>query len=367
MRPAWSRSSSGVTVVLDGYWWDRGPHALTNHVRGLSTAWAQTFPEDQVTVVARRLKRGESQTPPAPENLEVLRLGVWPHPLSNATILPLVARRRSADVVMAQNFTSPVGRQRAVFIHDLMFETNPEWFTPVERAYFSWMTRSARIATHIFTSTATECRRIGELVPGSRPLPAGQGLSVLESRDMEPVLGLSAESFYLTVGRLNARKNLETVLEGARLSGTISPHSPLVVVGQPDGRSAVLPEWTASAIDGGSVIFLENASDAQLRWLMTHARAFLFLSRDEGLGLPPLEARVLGARVIVSDIPVFRETMGAHALFVDPNSADDVARLLREVAKGEAPLVDTAQSDIVGRYNWPRTARFIRSHLTDGL
>ncbi|MFW1401537.1 glycosyltransferase, partial [Vibrio parahaemolyticus] len=48
-------------------------------------------------------------------------------------------------------------------------------------------------------------------------------------------------------------------------------------------------------------------SDGELAWLYGNCRAFLFFSRGEGFGLPPLEALLAGAEVVASDIPVMRE------------------------------------------------------------
>ncbi len=48
--------------------------------------------------------------------------------------------------------------------------------------------------------------------------------------------------------------------------------------------------------------------------------ALVHLSMHEEFGLTPLEAMACGSRVIASDIPVLRETLGSHAGLVEPGS-----------------------------------------------
>ena len=55
--------------------------------------------------------------------------------------------------------------------------------------------------------------------------------------------------------------------------------------------------------------------------MLRGATALVSASRDEGFGIPLVEAMALGTPLVVSDIPVFREVGGDAAAYVDP---DDV-------------------------------------------
>jgi glycosyltransferase involved in cell wall biosynthesis len=80
---------------------------------------------------------------------------------------------------------------------------------------------------------------------------------------------------------------------------------------------------------------LENIDENILRWLYKNSIFFVFPSLDEGQGIPPLEACYFGKAVIVSDIPVFRETMGRCAIFFDPKSPKDLAEKILLLYKNE--------------------------------
>src|SRR5690606_30220742 len=101
-------------------------------------------------------------------------------------------------------------------------------------------------------------------------LPRG----LTESAKHPPALPIEGarviNSFMLAVGRLNARKNLETVIAAALRSGRASPTSPLLIVGEPGGMRATLGPAADAAVASGSIIFLGFVDDSQLAWLYAH-------------------------------------------------------------------------------------------------
>jgi glycosyltransferase involved in cell wall biosynthesis len=118
----------------------------------------------------------------------------------------------------------------------------------------------------------------------------------------------------------------------------------------------------------GSVRFPGFVSTGELRWLIGHCSFYACLSLDEGFGLPPVEARMLGADVLASDRPVFRETLGEHATFVDPLDPDAIGAAMRDLANGTTRSTDPAEAreDLVTRNNWSRTVAAIRERLLAG-
>lgn len=62
------------------------------------------------------------------------------------------------------------------------------------------------------------------------------------------------------------------------------------------------------------------------------AVAFISPSLYEGFGIPLLEAMACGTPVITSNIGSMPEVVGEAALLIDPNSADDIAQAMKQVA-----------------------------------
>ena len=324
-------------------------------------AWERAFPDDEL-VVAVRTKDIASARAELPARVELVGTRLPQQGLGAVVELPFVGRRVRADVVLTHNFTPLFGRS-AVFVHDVMFTTHPEWFTAAERAYFSLMPLLLPRARWVLTSSATEARRIAAGVRGNPPVSAvGLGLvrGLVDSEPERPDgLGDIAD-FSLAVGRINVRKNLATAVAAAVESGVATPSRPLIVVGAPDGRRADLGDAVRDAVARGAVLFLGFIDDAELAWLYSHAHVFLFLSLDEGFGMPTLEATHFGATVVASDIPVFREILSDRAAYVSPLDVGAAAEAIAVAFAAER--VGPIDVESLG-YSWELSVRRMRQAI----
>lgn len=213
----------------------------------------------------------------------------------------------------------------------MLFQTNPEWFTRSERMYLRLIPALARLASVVFTSSGSERSRIIRNNPSLHRVEAtglGTPTALEATPDADP--SLEPGQFLLTVGRLNVRKNLSRTIDAALVSGRISPAMPLVIVGSRDGRSDSLSEHAEAAIRDGAVRFSGAVEDARLAWLYRETRLMLFLSLDEGYGLPPIEALAAGAPVIASDRAVFRELLGEMVQYCDPADVTQVSQAIEQ-------------------------------------
>lgn len=136
--------------------------------------------------------------------------------------------------------------------------------------------------------------------------------------------------YWLFVGKRTSYKNFGTLLRAfAKVAQRDRAHC-LVVVG---GKAKLEPYQDEFIIETNiedRVIVLPVVDEEILRDAYIGATAFIYPSLAEGFGIPILEAMACGTPVIASDIPVFREVAGCHALFFDPHNIDDLSRLLTE-------------------------------------
>ena len=86
---------------------------------------------------------------------------------------------------------------------------------------------------------------------------------------------------------------------------------------------------------------------------MRRARVFVFPSRYEGFGLPPLEAMRLGVPTVVSTEGALPEVCGDGALQVGP---DDVEGLAAAIGKADAALGRRGRAR-AQQFQWSKTAR----------
>jgi len=90
----------------------------------------------------------------------------------------------------------------------------------------------------------------------------------------------------------------------------------------------------------GRVNFSSGVDDLTLAAKYRRARALIFPSREEGFGIPPIEAMNCGTPVVASDIPVHREVCGDAAIYVS----------LGNRGSWERAFDILAQDDLLGDY-----------------
>jgi glycosyltransferase involved in cell wall biosynthesis len=164
--------------------------------------------------------------------------------------------------------------------------------------------------------------RLGQTAPSSR------------------LAGLQNKRFLLMVGSLEPRKNHELAIAATRRLLLANPDLCLCIVGAHSWKSDDLLKRLQAAEEDG-IAFIHKASDQELAWLYAHAKALLFVSQNEGFGLPLVEAAQFGTPVICSDIPVFHELCGDFATYarIDnaENLAEDIARWIESDKRGLTP------------------------------
>jgi glycosyltransferase involved in cell wall biosynthesis len=348
-----------MRILVDGYWWPDGPLSNRIVLQEIVRQWTADYPDDQLTLAI------PGDTPAqVPPGVEVARTRLRVHPAINFLELPVLARRHGADAILAFNFAAK-SKAGVVFLHDVLFQSNPEWFTRIERAYFSAMPALLSQAHSVVATSRTEHDRIKRHNPHLRRV-VSCGLAVpnslTEADATDPGLGLADQGFLLCVGRLNVRKNLETTLRAALHSGAVSRDFPLVIVGEQSGRITQFDADLRSAADAGVLRFADRLSEAELKWLYTRCAAFIYMSLDEGFGLPPVEAASLGCRVLASGIPIFRETIGGYATLVDPHDIDAIATALRATLATQS---DSQPTPYRPSHTWRSVCEVIRGQLQE--
>lgn len=348
-----------MKVLFDAYWWFDGPPSGKNVLRSIVRTWATKYPTDKISLLLPQAQR---------KNVSLAHLGrEYPNMEFVFTRAPQHAFAAISagmfspqfDAVIAQNFAPMFSRgKRCVFIHDLMFEEHPEWFTRAERFYLRFISLTSSRADRIFTSSVSESARIARRLPQVKAPIIPIGLALGSEYAASKSKALSAPSvpqdFLLSVGRINVRKNLEVLVRSLTKAELIDSRRPLVIVGAPDGaqgRSLNLDRATSD----GAVLWTGSISNGELKWAYENCSAFIFPSLDEGFGLPVLEAIDAGARIALSDIPAFRE-FGDVGLFFNPHDdadiGDKVGRVLEIPPKGPLRIPSEA--------TWPMTVAKLR-------
>lgn len=256
--------------------------------------------------------------------------------------LPKLIKRFGLDVIHTQyvlpmDVLPPTGRcKKIVTIHDILFETYPQFFTPLFVARSRFLIRwAATRADHIFTvseySKDAICRLYG--VGDQKVSVTRNGVAYgrfaeggMDDGNILAARQLSRKGYILSVGRLEPRKNHRTLLEAYALLGENAP--PLVIVGQRDfGFDGVFATIKIRNL-GAKVRIMEDVRDTELPALYRNAMIFAYPTYAEGFGMPVVEAMAAGVPVVTANTTALPEVCGSSCLLVDPAWPDDIAAAL---------------------------------------
>jgi len=210
---------------------------------------------------------------------------------------------------------------------------------------FSWLQIGflrlfGRLPKRIFTPTDTSRYNIEKIVR-RQVIRVYQDLSYILGDELNSSVdeeissamkkkGIEKGKFILYVGNFNPHKNVEVLVRAFNLMQNVGLDLGLILVLAGGGGKK-----GKEISETDKIKIIKNVDDQVLRWLYKNSLFFICPSLDEGHGLPPLEACCFGKAVIVSDIPVFRETMGKCAIFFDPKSPKDLAQKIHLLYSNE--------------------------------
>ena len=227
-------------------------------------------------------------------------------------------------------------RRQITVLHDAAPARVPDSYSRSFVAWYRLMApRLGRISRRVITVSEFSRR---ELCDAYR-IPADKIGVVSESGEhmlrVQQDGGATAHSFgerpfVLAVGSLNRHKNFQLVAEAARLIR--DAQFDIVVVGGGDARvygtgQDALPEF---------VKHLGYVTDGELAALYRRAACFVYPSRYEGFGLPPVEALALGCPVIASRLPAVEEACSDAVLYTSPDDPAELASLLERITSDAA-------------------------------
>lgn len=104
--------------------------------------------------------------------------------------------------------------------------------------------------------------------------------------------------------------------------------------------------------------FLGRVDDDMLVKVYSNAIAFIYPSRYEGFGIPPLEAQACGCPVVSSLLSSLPEVLGDSALLCDPNDHEALANALFSIISDDKQRKELIKKgyDNVKRFSWERSA-----------
>ncbi len=376
--------SRSLHIVVDA-------RATTAHFPGVARATlgllrglSQIAHDHRVSVVS--LPDAPPLTHPAFNDSRIARIVTQATPLglSQQWRLPILARALRADLWHAPYYVRPLrGVPRPVVtVFDVIGHVVPGALPNLRaRLLFEATLRlSLRTAAHIVTSSEATRRDLIAIYGVAResisviPLAADESFGPRSVREISALRDRYAlpSRYALYVGSNKPHKNLDALI---RAWAQVETDAMLVIAGRWDRRfespKRLMRElWahTSARPAMSRVRFLHDLPDLDLPALLSGATMFVFPSRYEGFGLPPLEAMACGAPVIVANTSSLPEVVGDAGLLVAPDH-ESLAEAIQRVLD-DANLRDQLRERGLERarqFSWARTARATIAVYEQGL
>jgi|SRR3989344_5140822 len=288
--------------------------------------------------------------------------------------LRLFTTRNKPDVFFTPSHYAPrfSSVPTVVSIMDLAFVHFPNLFRKSDLYQLqNWTKYSVKNASRILTISKSSADDIIKTyrIPPAKVMVTYLGVKPAVS--LEPHIYLMddlrkrfgiAKSYILFVGTLQPRKNIERLIQSyskLQQSKDVPPPVQLLVVGKKGWLYDQILSAPLKYNVEKSVLFLDFVTDDELGVLYKNATFFILPSLYEGFGLPVLEAMKQGCPVITSKVSSLPEAGGDAALYVDPESVEDITKKMKQLLTDEKlqELLRKKGYEQVAKFSWEKTAK----------
>lgn len=231
-------------------------------------------------------------------------------------------------------------------IHDVIYRRLPECYKPIDRLTYNFKYgRSCNNADRIIAVSERTKKDIVEFygIDPDKIDVVYQGCDNIFRLPADPVgereirarLSLP-ERYIIQVGTIEKRKNLELTVKAL---SALDPTVHLVVVGRDHHGYKKYVRHIADQLGVTDRIhYYESLAFADLPPLYRMAEAASYPSRYEGFGIPVIEALECQTPVVAATGSCLEEAGGPGAIYVSPDSPEEMAGALRAIVNRETDV-----------------------------
>lgn len=295
-------------------------------------------------------------------NVQTVEMRRLPGPLRLGFQLPYLSYRYKLDYLHCQYRIPLVAKGRQICtIHDTLVDSHPQYFSRQFSLAARLMFRYSAVRSHSVLTVSDYSRLSISSIYGIATdkvsvTPNGVDHSIFKPGIKNDLLlskyGLSSNGYWLSVGRIEPRKNHLGIIRAWRSFD--SDRRPLVIVGQRDFGYDAVEKEILSRNEKERLIFLDSVTNEDLAALYANAYCLLYPSFAEGFGMPVIEALASGCPVITSDTTSLPEVGGACAIYADPTSVDSIVAAMSAVDSSDISVSDRVKHS--AKFSWESSA-----------
>ncbi len=149
-------------------------------------------------------------------------------------------------------------------------------------------------------------------------------------KNIKPLKINIRKKFILYVGSRAGYKNFENLISAYYLNNKISKDYDLIVFGGEKITKVEINKYKKKFNIIDNIKFIQS-NDQVLKFLYKKASLFVYPSKQEGFGIPPLEAIFNNCPVACSNIPVLREILGNGCFYFNPYNIKSINITLQRI------------------------------------
>jgi glycosyltransferase involved in cell wall biosynthesis len=283
--------------------------------------------------------------------------------------LPRFLAKEKVDLFISPDGMIPLwGKCPSIaVIHDLNYEHQPKNLDPIAGNYMRYFypkfaARAKRVVTvsdfcrqDLINTYHLASQKVDVVANSYSPVfnqpPA---LSKVEVQKQYS----NGHSFFIYLGALNPRKNLEGLLAGYQHYRQSGGQHHLLIVGERMLWTQSIEKAFANHAFQKDIHFTGRLKDERLPAVVAAAQALCLVSHFEGFGIPILEAYASGVPVICANNTAMPEVAGAGGLLVNSRDARSIGEAMHDMESEElrTKLILEGQKQ-VQKYSWEHSAR----------
>lgn len=364
-------------VAINGFFWKRPFVGSGQYTRQLVYHLNRLVSDLELTLIVPKAETPPQDVPPSVNIKEIpARSGNIGKVYFEQVLFPRACGEVRADLAHVPYWGSPLRSPVPVVVtvHDLTTMLVPEYRRGFKaRLYNALVSASARGASHVITDSFSSKLDIMDklhipeekvtaiyLAVGPNFSPKGNDLL-----DMAVMRKYDLPDFYiLYLGGYELHKNVITLLHAfTYVAQALGDDYPLVLAGKkPTAVSDIYPDYDDYIRRSNLEKFVKwigFVDEEDKAVLYRNAETFVFPSRYEGFGLPPLEAMASGCPVVASNASSLPEVVGGAGFAIEPDDERSMAGAIISTIMQDNMAAELRQKgpEQAAKFSWETTAQ----------
>ncbi len=359
-----------MKLLIDCHCFDyHTPQGINTYLRGLYSSLIPKAPNIRFYLAANNIDNlknifGEK------DNITYLKIPSKGSLSRLLSIFPLLIEKNNIDAAHFQYVAPFVKKCKTIVtLHDILFKDFPQYFPLSYRIskgiLFEYTAKRTDILLTVSEYSKKQIAKHFKIceskinVTPNAVLDRFGNISSYEAKEyMKRYLGI--DKYILYVSRLEPRKDQFGLLESYIKSKLYENNISLVIAGEESIKDKRIPPLLASLSKNiyTHIYFLNGISDDKLIYLFKGASLFVYPSKAEGFGIPPLEAAVAEIPTICNNATAMGDFHFFNSRLIDTSNQEVLASLMRKCITNPPTKEEliSIKKKVMEQYNWDKIA-----------